>query len=820
LTPKSLAFSALALLGVACEAPPSKHDAVPRQAPPLAFQSPGPAPRPNIIFILADDLGYGDLGSFWQDKGSHAAQKFDTPNLDRLAAEGLKLTHHYVGAPVCAPSRGTLVTGRNQGQSPIRDIDFDKPLPNNHTLGTVMQAAGYTTAWFGKDGLAGHEDWGDVTGTGSKGLTGHPLYHGFDRFFGYLFHEDGKEHYPRNGTTAHTSHIYDDFNQITNASMDLYTTDAWTAAAKKFVIDTVRAGDKPFFVYLAYETPHFDMQRPAVPYPALDDDGDPTTGGVQWTLDTDAAGNVRYASTADGTGVVDAYTDPDVPADWADADKQHVGMIHRIDHAIGDIVQTLKDLGVDDNTLIVFSSDNGPHFEGHDPRTFESFANMEGIKRDMWEAGIRVPTIARWPAAITSATNDENNIFELPYPSGTWDWMPTFAELAGVPAPSWADGVSLVPSLTGGPGQRDKGYLYLEFSDGGSTPDFDEFPNHRNTYRGQMQAVRVGNYMGVRTNMASERDDFLIYDVVNDTHEGNNLAPSMPDLQAQMKTLAVSGRRPGEGIVRPYDGATIPASVPPASLVNGVRWKRYAGPFPWVPEFRDLPPVAIGSDATFAPAQQAPDAWSGLFYTGFIQVPAAGDYTFYVTSDAGATLHIHDAEVIDDDFNHDSTEVSGTIRLDAGYHGYRLCYRHANATHVLGVKWSGPNITKDTIPPSSLFFDPQADVVTGAGGAGGSGGATGGAGGAGGATGGAGGTGGATGGGAGGNAGTGGSAGGAGAGGSSAGTQSVSIAPGGCGCSVSSLELRNGPTAIAGWLTLLVFLRLRRARGASRSPGR
>src|SRR5262249_34518873 len=151
---------------------------------------------------------------------------------------------------------------------------------------------------------------------------------------------------------------------------------------------------------------------------------------------------------------------------------------------------------------------------------------------------------------------------------------------------------------------------------------------------------------------------------------------------------------------------------------------------PWVPEFRDLWPVAIGSDATFAPATHAPGIGSGLFYTGFIQVPVAGDYTFYVTSDAGATLHIHDGQVIDDDMNHDGSEVSGTITLDAGYHPYRLCYRHADAAQVLDVQWSGPNVAKQAIPPGSLFFDPQADVVTGAGGAGGgAGGAGGGAGG-------------------------------------------------------------------------------------------
>ena len=158
-----------AMLGVACGAPRSKHEA---DAPLAAFRQ--QAPKPNIIFILADDLGYGDLGSFWQDKGSHSAKKFDTPNLDRLAAEGMKLTHHYVGAPVCAPSRASLLTGRHQGHADVRDSWFDKPLPRNHTLGTVMQAGGYTTAWIGKAGLGGYEDSVNLAGNGSQ-ATSRPI---------------------------------------------------------------------------------------------------------------------------------------------------------------------------------------------------------------------------------------------------------------------------------------------------------------------------------------------------------------------------------------------------------------------------------------------------------------------------------------------------------------------------------------------------------------------------------------------------------------------------------------------------------------------
>ncbi len=282
--------------------------------------------RPNIILFLVDDLGYGDIGCFWQDHGSTAAKKFDTPAIDTMASEGVMLTHHYISASVCAPSRASLISGRHQGHCEIRDSQFDKALPLNHTLGSILKEAGYYTAWIGKAGLSGGESSVDLSGAGSQNLASNPLKQGFDRFFGYHFHADGHEHYPRNGTTDKVAYIYDGYQQVTNASLDLYTTDAWTAAAKKVIIDEAADGDtQPFFIYLAYDTPHFKMQRPATAYPALDDDGDPTTGGIQWTTATDAFGRVRYASTADGTGVVDGYTHPDIPASWADSEKTACG---------------------------------------------------------------------------------------------------------------------------------------------------------------------------------------------------------------------------------------------------------------------------------------------------------------------------------------------------------------------------------------------------------------------------------------------------------------------------------------------------------------
>ncbi|MGC9452483.1 MAG: sulfatase-like hydrolase/transferase [Oceanipulchritudo sp.] len=662
------------------------------------------AQQPNIILFYVDDLGYGDLGSFWQDQRG-VSKQFDTPALDKMAAEGAKLTHHYTAAPVCAPARASLLQGRHQGHAAVRDNQFDNPLPDTHTLPGILQAAGYRTIHVGKGGLSGSEGSVNLSGTGSQNLAAHPLARGFDRFFGYLFHADGHEHYPRNGTTEKTAYIYDDYQQVTNASLDLYTTDAWTAFAKQAIIDEVNDGDsQPFFLYLAYDTPHFKMQRPAVAYPGEDLVGGNhaygLTGGIQWTTATDGSGRVRYASTADGTGTVDGYTHPDIPGSWTTAEKQHVGMIRRIDNSVADILQLLDDLGIDNNTICVFSSDNGPHNEGNDPRSFESYADMEGIKRDVWEAGIRVPTIVRWPGNIAGATNDENNIAEIDTPSGIWDWMPTFAEAAGVTAPAWCDGVSLLPALTGSGTQRDKGYLYFEYYVTGSTPSWSQFPNHGGEPHNQMQAIRIGDHMGVRVNIGSVNDAFRIYDVTTDPGQAVNLAGSLPALEQQMRDLAIQARRPG-AVSRSYiDNANVPAvDSPPAGTVS---YSVHEGTWTWVPEFRDLPSAANGTVPNLDLSVRTREDNVGILFTGYIEAPTTGTYTFYLDSDNGSNLFIHDGHVVENDTSFTGAERTGSIKLGAGWHPFRLYYRHTTGVHSLSLQWSGPGISKQAVPDSAF----------------------------------------------------------------------------------------------------------------------
>jgi len=659
--------------------------------------------RPNIILFFTDDQGYGEVGCFYQDTRS-GIYKFDTPALDSMAAEGAKMTHHYVAAPICLPSRSSLLQGRHQGHSDARNIQFDKALPDNHTLADTLQRAGYRTIHIGKSGVAGKENSVHLTGKGSQNLAAHPMKRGFDEFFGYLFHIDGHEHYPRNGTTNKSAFIYHGYQQVNNASVDLYTTDAWTAYAKDAITREVNDGDdQPFFLYLAYEAPHFNNQRPAVAYPS----GKGLTGGVQWTTETDESGNVRYASTADGSGVVDAYNHPDNHHAWSENQQRVVGMIRRVDNSIGDIMQHLKDLGIDDNTLVVFTTDNGPDPSTRNPREFGTYAHFEGVKGDILEGGLRVPTIVRWPSQIAGVTNDENNIHEINYASGTWDWMPTFADIAGVTAPAWCDGVSLLPTLTGKGVQRDKGYLYFEYKGyGGTTPNYAEFPNHGGAARGEMQAVRVGKYMGIRKDIASATNLFEIYDVTSDLGQGTDLASSMTDLQQQMQDIALQSRRPLNDAPRPYDSAVVPNVT--RKLEAGLNYSAYQGIWSYTPEFRDMTPVKQGQVDTPDVALRSRDDNAGLLFTGYIKVPVTGDYTFHLDTDSRSHLFIHDAHVIDNDYNHRGLEQSGTIKLASGLHPFRLYYSHTTGTrHRLDLSWSSSKMAKTSIPAATFYRIPK-----------------------------------------------------------------------------------------------------------------
>lgn len=672
---------------------------------------------PNVIVVLTDDLGYGDIYCLHQHKrdngdgtggiandglinGDEEAFIY-TPYIDRMAAEGAKLTRHYTSAPVCAPARGSLLQGRDQGHANIRNNSFDKNIADNHTLGTVMQQTGYYTATVGKWGVGG-------TSTSGAGL---PNKRGFDYFYGYIRHTHGHQHYPGNGGTVYEgSGIGTTPSAITSGLDHAYTTDLWTAKTKQIIQDRHSHNTdnpesaKPFFIYLAYDAPHAQLQVPTQAYPS----GLGTSGGLTWPLNTNSGTN-------------DSWIHPDYST-LSNSAGRHATMVRRIDTAMGDILQTLRDLEIDDETLVVFTSDNGTHNESgsggsvsHDPRNFDSYGELEGIKRDHWEGGIRMPTFAWWPTQIGD-NNAATAGLDSTRPSAFWDWMPTIVDAAGLTPPAWTNGVSLLPELTETGAQADKGYYYFEYSFGGSTPNYAEFTNHGGETRGQMQTIFMDGtdgkrYKGIRTGIASHSDDFQIYDIDADASEGTNLASGMTDLQQKMKDKVLQVRIDGD-YTRSYLSSENTPAVTPASTVNGLDYKSFTGQWDWVPETHNLSPTATGTSDNLDLSKRSQDDNIALEFTGYISIPTDGTYTFQMTTDStvatntsGGMLWIHDAHIIDDDYNHDGSAQNGSMRLKAGLHPLRVLYKHSTGSHDIALQYSGPGIELQTIADSSYFRD-------------------------------------------------------------------------------------------------------------------
>lgn len=642
--------------------------------------------RPNIIFILTDDLGWGDLGSFFQNNVA-GPKKHATPRLDSMAAAGLQFRNHYCPAPVCAPSRGSLLGGVHQGHSNVRNNSFDKAIEGNHTLATVLKTAGYSTALIGKYGLQGD-------GSTPDQWPAYPTKRGFDTFFGYVRHGDGHTHYPAHVTDSRgTKELYDQDRMIRDDLTKCYTADLFTARAKKRIVDETSSNpQRPFFLLLAFDTPHAALQLPTQAYPA----GGGLTGGIQW-LGTPGA----MINTASGT--IDSYRHSDYTGlGWTDVEERFATSVRRIDDCVGDVLKTLDDLGLSTNTLVVFSSDNGPHKESYlsqayAPTSFDSFGPFDGIKRDTWEGGIRMPTLVRWTGMAPKGG-------VIRTPSQFQDWMPTFCELAGYPSPSRTDGVSLVPTITG-VGQQKQGLVYVEYYNNSKTPTYTEFdPSHRDRRRNQMQVILMEGYKGVRYNIQSHSDDFEIYEVEGDPGETVNLSGTTPffdGLQQRMKDRVLRVRKIDPDYSRPFESALVSSST--VTVAPGVSCAAYEGLWPWLPEFRDFAPVRRGriNDLKLSLLTRSDNA--GLLFNGHVNIPANGEWNFHLQSDSGASLRIHESQVIDDDFTHTGTEASGMVRLEAGWHPFRLYYHTDDvSTPSLSLQWSGPGVAKAPVPTSAF----------------------------------------------------------------------------------------------------------------------
>jgi len=430
------------------------------------------AERPNVIFILADDLGYGDLGCYGQEI-------IQTPNLDRMATEGMIFTNHYAGSTVCAPSRCCLMTGLHTGHAFLRGNDRIPLRPEDLTVAELMKQAGYATGIVGKWGL------------GEPDTTGVPNRKGFDYWFGYLNQQHAHNYYPdylwRNEEKVPLANQVEPVGAAGGVATKRvqYSHDLFASEALAFLD---RNRKQPFFLYLAFTIPHANNE-----------------------------------SKPDGMEIP-SYG-PYASRDWSNPQKGHAAMITRMDRDIGRLFDRLKALGLDEKTLVLFSSDNGPHKEGGaDPAFFGSSGGLRGIKRDLYEGGIRVPLIARWPGRITAGSGSD-------HVCAFWDFLPTCCELAGVPTPEETDGLSFLPTLLGQPQrQRQHPYLYWEFHE-----------------QGKKQAVRMGHWKGVRLNVAKDpAGPIELYHLAEDPGEQENVASRNPEAVARIATIMASARTPSQ----------------------------------------------------------------------------------------------------------------------------------------------------------------------------------------------------------------------------------------------------------------------------------
>ena len=632
------------------------------------------AVKPNIIFILTDDLGYGDVGVLFQKQRDGI--QIQTPELDQMATNGTIMNRHYCPAPICAPSRASLITGMHQGHSNVRNMQFDKAIEDNWNFANTLQKSGYYTIHLGKYGLQG---WGHSP----EKWAGYPTKRGFDYFYGYVRHVDGHQHYPANfwelgDNKSHQQkkQVWENNTEVSAGLDKCYTTDLWTAKAKQMIIDETKNNPKrPFFMYLAYDTPHAALQLPTIAYP----DGKGVNGGLKW-LGRDG----KMINTAEGT--IDHYRDPHyTDKGMTDLAERFATSITRIDHCVGDLLETLKDLKIDKNTIVIFSSDNGPHRESYikgkrwSPSVFQSAGKFKGSKGSSYEGGLRVPTFAWGPSRIKAG--QRSNV-----PSQFHDWMATFCDFAGINAPARIDGVSLVPTLNSKGNQR-KGVVYVEFNN--------------------QQGLYLDGYKGLRMKTTDHSVDFEIFNTMDDEPESNNLAgtnENFKDLQKRMKDEVLRIRMPNKHAKKSYDGELVPGlDISKKNLSNGVAVKTYLGEWDWVPEFSQMSSEASSLEKNINLKSLPNEKNAGLLLSGFIQIPEPGNWTFHCGAMGKLIFKIHNKLVIDGDYEYDGTEISTTLKLDRGIHPYRLYYTTSEGESSLNLKWEGPSVAKGSIPANALL---------------------------------------------------------------------------------------------------------------------
>jgi arylsulfatase A-like enzyme len=442
-----------------------------------------PVQTPNVIYIMADDLGLGDLGCYGQ-------QKLKTPNIDRLAAEGMRFTDHYSGNTVCSPSRAVLMTGQHSGHVHCRGNGNENGFaldPEMTTLPRLFKNAGYATGAFGKWGL------------GETNLTGapNPLTHGFDHYTGWKSQMIAHTYYP-------SSFVRDGVEEPLEKGTFVH--DLIMADAFKFVQESAEAGE-PFFCYIPTAVPHAAMHAPAELH-------------KKW--------REVYPEFDDKIGKYGAGPGEDCPP-VQNPIAGFAAMMENFDNQVGELLDLLIELGIDENTIILFSSDNGAHREGgHDPNFWDSNGPLRGIKRDLYEGGIRTPFLVRWPGKIAAGSTSAHL-------SAFWDIVPTMAELTGQPTPVQSDGISIVPTLLGQGEQTPHKYIYHEFIRGNAKPY-------------SSRSLRQGDWKAVQIAKSQEQgggfDSIELYNLKDDLGETKNLANQYPEIVDKMKRFMDEAHTP------------------------------------------------------------------------------------------------------------------------------------------------------------------------------------------------------------------------------------------------------------------------------------
>jgi arylsulfatase A len=446
--------------------------------------------RPNVVLIVADDLGYGELGCYGQ-------KIIETPRLDELAREGVRFTQFYSGAPVCAPSRCVLMTGKHSGHAAIRDnrkptgrkfaqlnkeyewkFPGQQPLPDGEvTLAELLKSRGYATGAMGKWGL------------GQIGTSGDPSHQGFDLFYGYLCQVHAHNHYPKFLWRNDKKELLP--GNDAGATGETYSQDKFTEEALKFIREHQ---DEPFFLYLPFVISHLAIQ---VPESSL----------------------AQYRGKIEETPYKHAGSYHEHPSPHAG----YAAMVSHMDRDIGRIVDLIEALGLAEDTIFIFTSDNGPTYGrlgGADSNFFNSSGPLRGRKGSVYEGGIRVPLIVSWPGAIPAGrVSDHVGAF--------WDVVPTLCEIAGAATPRDVDGISFAPMLTGKAKQREHEFLYWEF------PAY-----------GVQQAVRAGDWKIVRDGVDRNESEFELYNLGTDIAEQHDVAEENPDVVRRLSEMARMAHSP------------------------------------------------------------------------------------------------------------------------------------------------------------------------------------------------------------------------------------------------------------------------------------